>query len=165
MKHSPENNEKPQIPERNLGACVALSKALVSALWQECGFTCNYPEGSIMPEAVLVSGDPISVVQEALHTFREGYEIPDDVWEWMIGMVIVSLESNADYWELLSKGSIEAWESAQWMRAKLSKVKLAWLMSENDDCHRREAARNAIAKYVFGLAAQALDEDDEGVFV
>jgi len=163
MMNSPQEEPTPlRIPERNLRACAALTNTVVGALWKECGFSCEYPEGSNIPEARLVSGDPISVVQEALHSFHERYEIPDDVWEWMIGMVITSLRSNADYWEFLSKGSIEAWASAQWMRAKLSKVKLAWLMGENDDGHRQEAATHAIARHVFEIAAQALDEDDQG---
>lgn len=164
MINSPQEEQPslPRIPERNLRACVALAGTVVGALWKECGFSCEYPKGSNMPEATLVTGDPMSVAQEALHAFHESYEISDDVWEWMIGIVIMNLQRNADYWEFLSKVSIEAWESAQWMRAKLSKVKLAWLMGKNDDGHRQEAATHAIAKYVFELAAQALDEDDQG---
>ena len=163
MNHSPHEPDLPHIPERNLGAVVALEKAVVGAVWQNCGFSCEYPQGSVMPVAKMIDGDIETTVRNALKGFHSKYEVREEIWEWMIGMMISSLESNADYWEFLSRSSIGAWESAQWMRAKLSKVKLAWLMGENDDGHRQEAATHAVAKLVFALTAQVLDEGDEEV--
>ncbi len=160
MNNIPREPDLPRIPERNLGACVALHGSLVRAIWKECGFSCDYSNGKNIPVATLVSGDPLAAVRDSLRDFRNRHDVSDESMEWMIGMVIASLQSNADYWEFLSKINVEAWESAQWMRAKLSLVKLAWLMGDNDDRHRQEAAMHAIAKYVFQLASQALENED-----
>ncbi|MDO8648725.1 MAG: hypothetical protein Q7R81_02985 [Candidatus Peregrinibacteria bacterium] len=171
MEEQEQSPQRIAIKERSLEACLFLQRTLYRAAWQECSFSCHYPQGMAMPQPRVVSGNVAATVQAALLSFMHQYDIDDDVWDWMLAVTAASFENQAEHWQMWADGSLQDWKTAQWIREKLSKIKLGWLLGKDDDFHREQVSEHAITVAVADMIKDALEQwiggggDDEEEFV
>lgn len=163
--HHDDTPERPALTQRSLGACLALKGELYRAVWNNAGFACKRPNGSDVPEPT-IHGEPAAAARDALLEFKFRHKVSEDVWDWMLDVVVAAFESDEYGAERDIESEYESWRIADWMQGKLKAVHLAWLMSPSRDSQREAIARAVIEKEVARIIRQAVEwmgpgEDEE----